>query len=223
MCYNVNAKARIEELQKRFSANYDNSEQYPNFGNATINGFAHPKLPVITSDAPEQIKLMKWGLIPNWVQDEQDAIEKQNMTLNARSETVLKKGMFTSILKKRCMVLVEGFYEWQHVGSKKIPYYIHLTESGPFALGGFYDEWTNPNTGEITEGFSIVTLAANPLMAEIHNNKKRMPLILQRPTEREWINAALEKEQIADCIKQYPSNQMLAERVDKATETPTLF
>ena len=87
-----------------------------------INGFAHPKLPVITTDAPEKIRLMKWGLIPHWEKDEQEAHDMQNKTLNARSETIFKKGVFTSVLKKRCMVLVEGFYEWQHVGKHSTKY-----------------------------------------------------------------------------------------------------
>ena len=223
MCYNVNAKARIEVLQKRFSAYYDEYEEFPSYEDAMINGFAHPKLPVITTDAPDKIRLMKWGLIPNWEKDEQEAHDMQNKTLNARSETIFKKGVFTSVLKKRCMVLVEGFYEWQHVGKKKIPYFVHLIENGPFALGGLYDEWTNPNTGEITEGFSIVTLPANPLMAEIHNSKKRMPLILQRDTERMWVNPLLAKEEIADLIKQYPSHSMVAEKLNTGRESATLF
>lgn len=215
MCYNIHAKARIEALQKRFSAFSDDYALIQEYDQ--VSGFAHPDIPVIASDEPNKIVPMRWGLIPFWTKDEAQAKEMQDRTLNAKGETVFKLPSFRTILKKRCLILVDGFYEWQHQpsptgkGVKKIKYEIMLKDHEPFALGGLYDEWTNRNTGEIIRGFSIITVPANPLMSVIHNTKKRMPLIIPKENEKDWLNTQLTKEQVADLIKQYPEELMEAE------------
>jgi putative SOS response-associated peptidase YedK len=78
-------------------------------------------------------------------------------------------------------------------------------------LGGLYDEWTDRITGEVTKGFSIITVPANPLMEIIHNTKKRMPLIIPRDNETEWLDIRFNKEQVAKMIQPFPEEQMLAE------------
>ena len=55
-------------------------------------------------------------------------------------------------------------------------------------MAGIYDEWTDLSTGEIKKSFSIITTEANELLAEIHNMKKRMPLILNKQNEASWLN-----------------------------------
>src|SRR5665213_3568037 len=179
MCYYVKAKATKAELEKRFAAEFaDSNEQITEYEN--VSGFAHPKLPVITCEQPGKIELIEWGLVPNWVKDERTAIDMRNVTLNARSETLFEKPSFRSILKKRCLILVNGFYEWQTNNApakrskqQKTAFYIGLKSNNLFAMGGLYDEWVNTATGELCRGFSIITLAANPFMATIHNTKQR--------------------------------------------------
>lgn len=210
MCYNVKVTSAKEEEEKRFNALLDQAqESFP--GYEIVSGFEHPHLPVITSEDTGHITLMEWGLVPSWIKSEHAAMEIQNQTLNARAESLFDKPSFRSIVKKRCLVLVDGFYEWMHEARKKVPHFIHLKEPGPFALGGLYDEWVNTETGEIFKGFSIITLAANPLMAAIHNTKKRMPLILHREDEQRWIDPALDKTGIKALLVQYPESQMKAE------------
>ena len=85
---------------------------------------------------------------------------------------------FHPFKSKRCIIPVKGFYEWQHVGNDKIPWYIYHSENEILSLAGIYDDWTETTTGEIFTTFSIVTTEANDLMAEIHNSGKRMPVIL---------------------------------------------
>lgn len=88
------------------------------------------------------------------------------------------------------MVIANGFYEWQWQDSKgknKIKYEIGFGNDDLFAFAGIYSQWVNQNTGEIKDTYSIVTTQANQLMAEIHNTKKRMPIILKREDESKWL------------------------------------
>ncbi|HTA82824.1 MAG TPA: SOS response-associated peptidase [Bacteroidia bacterium] len=222
MCYKVKATASVEELRKRYNAELEQKfdEMRPYQG---VSGFAHPKLPVITSEENGKIQLMDWGLVPAWVKDEKTAAEMQNATLNARSETLFEKPSFRSIMKKRCLILVNGFYEWHHALKEKIPYYIHLKSSALFALGGLYDEWVNTNTGEIYKGFSIITVPANPLMAHIHNTKKRMPLILPSSTEKEWIAADINEQAVKSMISPYTEDDMEAEKIKEQNNSLSLW
>lgn len=210
MCYNVKSTSRAPELEQRFNAALQEAEgELPNY--EFVSGFQHPRLPVITAEHPHTITLMEWGLVPSWIKSEHDAMAIQNRTLNARAETLFDKPAFRSITKKRCLVLVDGFYEWMHQAKKKIPYFIRVKENGPFALGGLYDEWVNTETGELFNGFSIITLAANRLMEEIHNTKKRMPLILHSRDEQQWVKQGLTEEGIKAMLLQYPAQDMVAE------------
>jgi len=83
------------------------------------SGFSHPKLPIITQAKPGLIQLISWGLIPAWATAEQ-ASTLPNQTLNAKSETIFEKASFEpSVLRQRCLVLVDGFFEWQTRGKEK--------------------------------------------------------------------------------------------------------
>jgi len=77
-----------------------------------------------------------------------------------------------SILSKRCLVVVDGFFEWRHLNNKSYHYHISLTNHRPFALAGIWDKWQNPDTGIESLTFSVITTEANSLMAQIHNTKK---------------------------------------------------
>ena len=129
-----------------------------------------------------------WGLIPAWAKDR--ALQK--MTLNAKIETLTEKPSFQNSVSNRCLVLVNGFYEWKWLDSKgknKEKYFIRLENGNqPFALGGIYSIWTDENTNETLTSFSIVTSQANELMSEIHNTKHRMPLVLSKEAEEAWLS-----------------------------------
>ena len=89
------------------------------------------------------------------------------------------------------MVIADGYYEWQWLdtkGKNKQKYLITLTSEEPFAFAGIWSEWIDINTGELIKTYSIITTEANDLMAEIHNNKKRMPIILNNDNELLWLN-----------------------------------
>lgn len=214
MCYNVSVKSAKEILEKRFEAEFETTESIQPL--YLVSGFSHSKLPVICSENKKKIKLLTWGLIPSWVKDEKQAGELMNMTLNAKAETVFTLPSFKSSIKqKRCLALVDGFYEWRTINKNKYPYFIYLKNKEPFAFGGIYSDWVNKATGEIINTFSIITTKANPLMEKIHNTKMRMPLILSRETEKEWLNNDLSETQITEIMQPFDEEQMQAHTISK--------
>lgn len=178
--------------------------------NEIVSGFTHPLMPIISNIDPNDISFMRWGLIPSWAKEDVVNDFWKN-TLNARGDTVFEKPSFrVPIISKRCIVPAASFMEWHHKETEKIPYVIEPVNAPFFSFGGIYDIWKNPKSGEVLETFSIITTDANPLMAEIHNSKKRMPLILDKEDMFEWLNSSLSKNSIQNLIKPYSENKMKA-------------
>lgn len=187
MCYTVKIDLTREELERRFGAKFKNPELYTT--GTKVSAFSLPLLPVICNDNQGEIRLYKWGLIPYWIKNSEKADEIRMKTFNARCESLLEKASYRHIAgRKRCLVLVNGFYEWQTMDKTKIPYYIGLNNQPAIALAGLYDQWVNPNTGEIIDSFTIVTTRANPMLEIIHNLKKRMPVILSDEAQQNWLD-----------------------------------
>lgn len=183
MCYHSKQTKSAQELQHRFNAKFDNIEEYRP---SVYNGFQHPKTPIITNQKTDTIQLYNWGLIPFWAKD--DGIKKN--TLNARMETIHEKPSFRNVVKNRCLILADGFYEWQWLdekGKKKQKYELTLPENQAFAFAGLWSEWVDKSTGEIRYTYTILTTEANELMAKIHNTKKRMPVIVATDNEQNWL------------------------------------
>ena len=187
-----------------------------------LNGFAHPKLGVIANDKPNELQEMEWGLIPFWLKTAEQAIDMANKSLNAKAETIFELPSFwVAILKRRCIVRVTGFYEWRHYRSKTYPYFIHPHDRSYFALAGIWEEWTDKETGEIKRTCSIITTEANPLMAQIHNTKKRMPLILDRESALKWISSDLTKEEIKALMNPVSMDKMEAHTISRLVTSRT--
>lgn len=211
MCYTIKIDLTREELEKRFGAKFKESEAY-NSGDR-VSAFSLPRLPVICSDNPDEIKLFTWGLIPYWIKDFKNAAEIRTKTFNAKSETLADRPSFrNSLHRKRCLIPTNGFYEWQTLEKLKIPYFITLKNQPVIALAGLFDQWTNRETGEITNTFTIVTTRANPMMEEIHNLKKRMPVILAPEAEKLWLDLKTDPNK-AGLFEPFPDELMLATRV----------
>lgn len=211
MCYTIKIDMTREELEKRFGAKIDQPEEYTT-GNR-INAFSLPRLPVICSHDPGTISLLTWGLIPFWVKDRKQAGDIRVKTFNAKSETLAEKPSFRgSLNRKRCLVLANGFYEWHTAEKAKIPYYIGLRNQPAFALAGLYDQWKDPETGEMLNTFTVITTRANPMMEEIHNLKKRMPVILRPDAEQLWLDLKTEPDKHG-IFEPYPQELMFAEKL----------
>lgn len=213
MCYTIEKNLTREQLELRFGAAFKPNRPYS--AGKRVSGFSLPKVPVIKLESPESIDAISWGLIPFWVKNAQQAADICTKTLNAKAETLLEKPSFRHTLKsQRCLLLTNGFYEWQHLGKIKIPYFISLKDDIAMPMAGLYDSWTNHNTGEVVESFTIVTTAANALMEKIHNTKKRMPVIFTHETERCWIDPDLSTERALSLLVPLKDDLMFAERVD---------
>jgi len=184
MCFHTQQTQDAQRLEKRFKSKVKSDISSKVKG--SFNGFTFPFSPVISQDAPHQIALFKWGLMPPW---ESDLTFAKN-TLNARIETIESKPSFKQFVRNRCLILVDGFLEWQWLDSKgkqKQGFLIRTADEEPFSLGGIYSQYVDKETGEKYGTYSIVTTEANALMAEIHNTKKRMPLVLHANEEAAWL------------------------------------
>ncbi|WP_288982655.1 SOS response-associated peptidase [uncultured Flavobacterium sp.] len=185
MCFHSKQTKLALEVENRFNAKIEKAEFFQPQEN--INGFNFAKNPIITDNKPNIIQHYNWGLIPSWSKDE----EIKKLTLNARIETIEEKPSFKNLINKRCLVIANGYYEWQWLDSKgknKIKYEIGIGNDDLFAFAGLYSQWVNNSTGEIKDTYTIVTTQANALMSEIHNIKKRMPIILKPEDEKKWLN-----------------------------------
>jgi putative SOS response-associated peptidase YedK len=183
MCFHSKLTTDAKSLEKRFKAKFDSADFIIQ---PCYNGFTFPKTPVITNQNLNLIQLYSWGLLPSWSNDQKFRIN----TLNARIETLSEKPSYKSYLNNRCLILVDAFYEWKWLdekGKTKKQYEITLQDNSPFAIAGIYNTWTNKLTGEILNTYSIITTEAKELMAEIHNTKKRMPVILTPNNEKLWL------------------------------------
>ena len=144
-----------------------------------------PKLASQPSSARE-MAAVRWGLVPWWSNDKKIG----NRTLNARSETLVNAPAFRDAFKaRRCLVVVDGFYEWEKTGDPKTkrPHHIRYEDRRPFTLAGVWDRWTNKADGEVLESCSIVTTAAHGAIIRLHD---RMPLVLAEKDRDLWLGSA---------------------------------
>jgi putative SOS response-associated peptidase YedK len=200
MCYNKTyLTRRLEQYAKRYGRDEDEltfiREQLSRLNIGPVyhaSGFDHPTVPVIIDDS-RTIHLFSWGLIPHWVKTPAEAVAIGNSTINARAESMFTKPAFrVPARERRCLVLVDGFFEHHHKNGKAFPYHIRLKGDEPMTLAGLWDEWVDPASGLVRRTYTVVTTNANPMMARIHNNPKasegpRMPLILPREAEADWL------------------------------------
>ena len=179
--------AEIEIRKKKYFAEGEHKPLY------FANGFSHPKLRTYTNIDPQEPQFFTWGLIPPWVKSDVDAKKIQNQTLNARVESIFDKPSFRDAAKKtRCIIYVDGFFEYHTQGKKKYPFKIAPQNGEPLALAGLYSTWQNKETGDNTTTVSICTTRANEIMAKIHNIPRdseecRMPAILAKELQDEWL------------------------------------
>jgi putative SOS response-associated peptidase YedK len=162
------------------------------------SGFEYANWPIIKSNHDDfTLELGHWELIAPWVKSTLEVMKgrEQFNTLNATAERLFESKLFKQpVLKRRCLVLSSGFYEWRHfkpTGAKKenaYPYFISLKDKPYFFMAGIYQPWVDIESGETMDTFSIVTTKANGLMEQIHNKKKRMPTILNEEQANAWLD-----------------------------------
>ncbi|NMG11001.1 SOS response-associated peptidase [Brasilonema sp. UFV-L1] len=171
---------------------------------------------VLYNQASEQREFQKlrWGLIPSWSKEARIGMK----LINARAETVAEKPAFRSAFKyRRCLVLADGFYEWQLQNAQRKPYYFRLQEEKVFGFAGLWEQWKSSEDDEITS-CTILTTQANELVQPVH---ERMPVILQEQDYDVWLNPEVQTPQLLQhLLHPYPSEAMTAYPVSKIVNSP---
>lgn len=159
-------------------------------------------LAVIKHRDQHRCGFLKWGFIPEFAKDDSFAYKM----INARSESVDEKPSYKyAFAHHRCLLLSDGFFEWQKSNEGKIPQLIRLKDNGTFAMAGLYSMWRDPKGKKIST-CTILTTQSNALMEPIHN---RMPVILPPEAQQIWLNQSIkDPEPLKEILRPYPSNAM---------------
>lgn len=215
----------MDRLRNRFGADPTRvAEDYvPQYNIAPGDG-----LLVVTNDEPDTLDVYEWGFLPEWADDPDDV----PTPINARSETASEKPMFRAAFEhRRCLVVADGFYEWQGRRGSKQPYRICRADREPFAFAGLWSHWRPPDDvatdggrttsaesedGEARWTTTILTTGANEVVEPIHD---RMPVILEPDEETAWLTGT--PEDAADVLDPHPAESLVAYPVSTRVNDPT--
>jgi len=164
-------------------------------------------LPVVCvhADRGRELALLRWGLVPSWAKD---ALIGARM-INARGESVAEKPAFRAAFRRRrCLVPMAGFYEWQKAGARKVPHFIRLLNAEVFAVAGLHEYWPGKDGAEPVESYTIITTGANEMMSKLHD---RMPVIIPEREHEAWLDPGNEQtDALRQLLKPYPAEEMRA-------------
>jgi putative SOS response-associated peptidase YedK len=211
-------RVRVEKnrLEQRVGARWAAARVTPRYNAAPAQS-----LPVILNTAPHTIQFLRWGLRPAWGTKR----TTRAGIINVRAETLRERSTFQrDVAERRCLVLADSFYVWKTKGKQKIPYRVVLTSGEPFAFAGIWEENTDTG-GRPVKTFAIITTEANALVGRVQN---RMPVILRKETERQWLADDLPPEHVLSLLSPYPAHGMrmyeVSPRVNRtANDAPELI
>ncbi len=207
MCGRYTITADGQQLAFRFGA------EPPAAGVAArYNAAPTQQLPVIVNAEPASIQLLTWGLVPAWARGKTDG----SRLINARLETAATRPSFRDAWRqRRCLVLADGFYEWQRTARGKVPMRITLKSNEPFAFAGLWDEWHGSGDAALRT-FTILTTTPNDLMSPIHT---RMPVILRPEQETAWLDTESSQDW-QRVLRPFPADLMTAYPVSSRVNSP---
>jgi putative SOS response-associated peptidase YedK len=160
-----------------------------------------------------ELALLRWGLIPGWATDRSIG----NRMINARSDTVATKPAFRKAFRqRRCVIVADGFYEWNKLNGRKQPYYIRLKDGGPFAFAGLWEHWNRG--GAHIDSCTMLTTDANEVVSSIHD---RMPVILEPEDYDLWLDPEVQDaKKLEPLLVPYTSEGMAAYPVGALVNNP---
>jgi putative SOS response-associated peptidase YedK len=202
MCGRFALKAPPAELATRFGL-----DECIDFG-PRYNIPPGTDIPVIrqSPEGKRVLHLLRWGLVPHWAKD----LSIGNKLNNARGESVAEKPSFRDAFKRRrCLIPVNGFFEWRAEGKIKQPYYISLKSGDPMAMGGLWESWRAPD-GSILRTTCIITTGPDEVMAPIHD---RMPVIVAPEHWQSWLSGM--PEEIDGILAPYRDGELQAWPVNR--------
>jgi putative SOS response-associated peptidase YedK len=199
MCGRFIRRRSSSILANTFRVSHISDDLQPSFNVAPTHNVA-----VVLEDGARQLGSMRWGLIPSWASD--PAIGSK--LINARAETLTQRAASKNAFRnRRCLVVADGFYEWQQESGTKIPLLIQLKSERPFGFAGLYETWTSPS-GESVSTCTIITTEPNEIVRPIHD---RMPVILPKDVEDLWLDSSIEDHRrLLDLLLPYPAEEMEA-------------
>ncbi|MGQ0429769.1 MAG: SOS response-associated peptidase [Gammaproteobacteria bacterium] len=162
-----------------------------------------------------EFAMLHWGLVPKWAKEK--AIG--NRMINARAESLAEKPSFRDAFRKRrCLVVADGWYEWQVAPGGKQPWFIRMKDARPFAFAGLWERWKDPADGSLLESCTIVTTDASASVRKIHD---RMPAVLPETEWDRWLDTAYsDTEQLSGLLKPYDPKALVAWPVSRMVNAP---
>jgi putative SOS response-associated peptidase YedK len=165
-------------------------------------------------DRKRSIGLMRWGLIPSFARDSSIGGRMINVRVESLERRDVFRGAFAS---RRCLVVVDGFYEWTHAKPRRTPHYVRRADGKPMALAALWDSWRSPS-GEVVESCAIVTIPASPPVSALHD---RMPLLVPTALFDRWLDPAATREDLAPLLAiAVGEGELVAYAVDSKVNSP---
>jgi putative SOS response-associated peptidase YedK len=223
MCYQTRQTKTVKDLELRYKVTLSNPSYGPLFDQPSyhLNGFAHPNMLIIPQQKPSVLAPGIWGIVPSnkKVEDIRPYYKESvryGSGLNAQSEKLFNHFIYKhSVITKRCIIPVTGFFEPHTVAKKKYPVFIHKKDDTLFSLAGIYTIIGKHIT------FAILTKKADPYFERIHNIKKRQPVILNKASETKWLDTELKEGDVKSILQEYyDSNQLEAYTISKDLYKP---
>lgn len=170
------------------------------------------QIATVIRDKTVQLKGARWGMVAPF----SDVSGGNKPLINARSETLLEKRTFRKPFeKRRCLIPADGYYEWRKEGMHKVPYYFQLKSRELFSFAGLYEPWQSPS-GNTVMTCAIITTEANELVQGVHD---RMPAILTRESELEWLEGGQSLQDLQELLHPYPAEEMETYEVSSAVNS----
>jgi len=224
MCGRYVLVQKIETIEKRFNVKSPPGLEWK----ASYNISLGQKAPVITSEHPNYLDFMQFGLTPFWAKKQMYLFNaraegdrnKDNMSFYSGAKDIISKPAFRKpIRSQRCLVIADAYIEGSTDDGLKKPYLVYLkAKERPFAMAGIYDEWKHIETGELIRSYSIITTIANGLIKKIPH--QRMPVILSKGQEQRWLNKSTPLADITKMLNSFDADLMNAYPISSEIRSP---
>jgi putative SOS response-associated peptidase YedK len=166
-------------------------------------------------EGARSFSMLHWGLVPKWATERGIG----NRMINARAESLAEKPAFREAFRKRrCLVLADGWYEWQAAPGGKQPHFVRRKDARPVAFAGLWERWKDPASGAPLESCTIVTTGAAEPIRKIH---ERMPVVLAETDWDRWLDTAFsDTEKLAELLVAFDGKALEAWPVGLEVNAP---